>query len=980
VAAGLTQEALAARAGLSPRGISDLERGARRAPYRETVSLLADALLLTSQERAYFEHASGRWRSPSATASTESARSTSASVSAPDPTAPPLVGRAAEREQLARYLAGAEPLLLLSGEPGIGKTRLLREAASQARLQGMTVLEGGCYQRNGQEPFAPVLNALANYLAHTARARLRADLQGCAWLMRLLPELGEMGLRPVPAPDWTLPPAQERRLMFAAVQRFLANVAGPAGTLLVLDDLQWAGTDAFDLLTSLVRVEGAQPLRVLGAYRSTEVHAPHPLAVGLADLARDGLVRPVVLGPLAPRDAATLLEHLSGGVLNTSDSLAVRLLDRTGGVPFFLVSCAQALRVGALGVDSERGVAEGIPWNVAQSVRQRVVALSREAQELLSTAAVIGRRSPHALIVKVAAQLGWSQRDIVAALEAACQAGLLTEDGTGAYQFAHDLILEVIVADLSLARRTSLHHEVAEAIKQLPGDPPLEQLAYHYARSDDKPQALYYLEQAGDRAAARYAHAEAESHYQAACDLARELNDRGREGAVLEKLGTTLMNVARYDEAIAALEEAEHLHRELGDLEGQARALAQLGYAHTRQGTPSAGISRVQPFLESFAAVDLSVRGRATLRFTLATLYNNSGRYAEELVAAEQAVDLARSLADDALVAQAQAVHGMALMLLGRPDEAVPALEEATSVGETVGDLLTLSRAFMHLMGIHVRGGAFAQARVYGERARKYVEQSGDPALTTLVYCNCGSAAYLAGEWDQARALYQQAAEAIREVRLSHAASAPPLGLGQLCLAEGKSDEAVRLLHESMAFAQSSNILSVLRPAQAALAERDLLEGRPGAALQRLTPLLDRHPGQEEAEVTPLLPLVAWAYLEMERDEMAAKVVAQSLTRAFASGQPLVVPDALRVQALLALRQRRWSEAKSALDQALVAARTMPYPYTVAKALCVYGLLYQQKEDPERARERFAEALTICRRLGERLYAAQVERAIEWLA
>jgi tetratricopeptide (TPR) repeat protein/transcriptional regulator with XRE-family HTH domain len=977
VARGLTQEALAERAGLSARAISDLERGVNRTPRKETLRLLAEALQLSSESRARLEEA--------VVAAVVVAPERGASTSFADSTPLPLAGRTQELALIGRYLQGeGPPLLLLAGEPGIGKTRLLRETATRAQRAGWRVLSGGCTRRSAQASYAPFTVALAQSIAHTARAQLRRDLQGCAWLARLLPELLEKAL--APAPTWQLPAEHERRLLFAAVGRYLTNVSGPAGTLVLLDDLQWADGDALDLLESLLRDAAAASqevsetpatsLRVVGAYRDTEVRTHDPLEALLADLARDRLARRLALGPLAPHDAATLLEHLSGGVLNTSDTVAARLLDRTGGVPFFLVSCAQALRVGALDASTETGAAEGIPWNVAQSVRQRVAALSLEAQELLSTAAVIGRQCRHTLLVKVATQLGSSRRDTVAALEAACRAGLLIEDGSGAYQFAHDLILEVIVADLSVARRMSLHHEVAEAIKQLPGELPLEQLAYHYARSDDKPATLFYLEQAGDRAAGRYAHAEAESHYRAACDLARELNDRRREGAVREKLGTTLMNVARYDEAIAALAEAEQLHRVMGDLEGQARALAQLGYVHTRQGTPSAGIARVQPSLEPLATKGLSARGRAMLQFTLATLYNNGSLYAEELEMAEQAVELARSLGDDALAAQTQAVRGMALMHLGRLDEAVLTLEEAASVAETVGDLLTLSRAFMNLMGTHIRRGAFAQARASGERAREYVEQSGDPALTTLVCCNCGNAEYLVGEWSQARALYQQAAETIRGVRLSYAAPAPSLGLGQLCLAEGKSDEAVRLLAESISLARSSEVLTMLRPAQAALAERDLLEGRPETALERLTPLLDRHPGQEEAEATALLLLVAWAYLEMDRHDRAAEVVAKSLARAFASGQRLVLPDALRVQALLALRQRRWYEAENALEQACAIARAMPYPYTEAKVLHIYGLLYRELEDPERARERFAEALTICVKLGERLYRPHIERAL----
>jgi predicted ATPase len=174
----------------------------------------------------------------------------------------------------ATWPAGDRPCWCWPGEPGIGKTSLLREAVQRAPGQGWHVLEGGCQRRGGQEPYAPLLQALERHLRQRAPAQVRTDLRGCAWLVRLLPELAAAPIEPLPA--WTLAPEQERRLMVGAVARFLGNVAGSAGTLFLLDDLQWAGNDALDLLATLVRSTEA-PLRVVGAYRDTEVqpHDPH---------------------------------------------------------------------------------------------------------------------------------------------------------------------------------------------------------------------------------------------------------------------------------------------------------------------------------------------------------------------------------------------------------------------------------------------------------------------------------------------------------------------------------------------------------------------------------------------------------------------------------------------------------------------------------------------------------------------------------
>ncbi len=299
-AAGLTQEALAGRGGYSPVYVSMLERG-RRQPLPATVQLLAEALNLPVHDRELLQLA---------------ARS---GDGGPDATThgasfPPLVGRADELSMLERHLRdGGVPVLLLAGEPGIGKSRLLYEAAGHAAERGWTVLRGGCQRRAGYDPYAPLLMALEQRIrARRPDDRLAVELAGCTWLARLLPELTELVGEP---PASLFPPAQERRLLAGAVARYLANVAGPAGTLLVLDDLQWAGRDALDLFVAVV---GAAPsVRVIGAYRSTEASSPHgdahPLSDALADLAHDGLVAHHALGPLSPPESMRLLQELAEG-------------------------------------------------------------------------------------------------------------------------------------------------------------------------------------------------------------------------------------------------------------------------------------------------------------------------------------------------------------------------------------------------------------------------------------------------------------------------------------------------------------------------------------------------------------------------------------------------------------------------------------------------------------------------------------------
>src|SRR5258706_2345329 len=484
LAAGLTQEELAARAGLSAKAISALESGARGAQRTATLTLLADALGLSGPERALLAATARGHRFPSPMP--QPGQSSGGGSGSDRRIVLPLIGRRHECTLLDQHWAGlGPPCFLLAGKPGIGKSRLLDEAAARARAQGWTVLAGGCHRRSGQDPYAPVVGALTRFLASRAPAQRRLDLQSCAWLVRLLPELAQTAV--VPAPTWSLPPEQERRLLFAAVARVLANVAGPAGTLLVLDDLQWAGSDALDLLAALFREppgSEAPPLRLVGAYRDTEVAPQGPLSLLLGDLVREGVAARTSLAPLARDEArnllaASLAEWLADDLTSRSTLVDV-VLDRSSGLPFFLVSWGQELRAtsvsGAPGATDTPGpgpqtveeAVRAVPWSVAESIRQRVAVLSEAAHAVLAVTAVVGRAVPRTVLLTASQASGQDEADILIGLDAAVRAGLLAEAADGAYSFSHDLIHEAVLADLGGARRAVLHQRVAEALEQQP--------------------------------------------------------------------------------------------------------------------------------------------------------------------------------------------------------------------------------------------------------------------------------------------------------------------------------------------------------------------------------------------------------------------------------------------------------------------------------------------------------------------------------
>lgn len=976
-ATGLTQEELAERARLSVRGLSNLERGQSRVPRRDTLDLLASALGLSARERAQLLAAVR----PAAAASAPPHASS---------TATPVVGRDAVLSVLERHLAGdGAPLFLLAGEPGIGKTRLLQEVAALAVARGLTVLAGSG-RRGGGEPYGPILEAFARYIGGQDPHALRRDLEGCSWLVRLLPELADGPIAPLPA--WTLAPEQERRLVFAAAARFLHNVAGRDGTtLLVLDDLHWADADTLDLLAGLVRAAAGDlaaaqrrdglPLYVVGAFRDTDVQNDHPLATLLTTLAPAGLARREGLAPLTQEQAARLLDNLLVGVDGVDRTVRERVLQRAGGVPFFLVSFAQGLRAQAVG--SVPDSADAVPWDLAQGVWQRVTALQPGARAVLAAAAVIGHLAPRALLLEVA---GRPAEEVRAGLDAASHARLLLEEGPGDYRFAHEVIREVIEVDLGAAERAALHHRVAAALERTdPEDAarrPVEALAYHYGRTDDAGKAVLYLEQAGDRARERGAHAAAQGYYREAVEKLDRLG-RPRDAARLRlRLGQMLRVEGRdYAAALQALDAAAAAYRALGDRGGLGHVAADIGYAHIDGGTFEEGARRLEELrdaLEAHLAEGEGRPGLAMLLTVLAQLYYRSGRFADHVAAVERAVTLARATDDVQVRAAAELSAGLLPFMLGRVAEGAAALDAAAAMAEAAGVYTPLLAALTSAAAMCVLAAEFDLVLRYAERARRAAEQVGDAAQLVFIHYLLGEALRKKGAWSAAAAALEYgAALGARADRTDAGASSIVwtafLGLGAMALERGEPDVGRAYLEEGMRMAHRTDEVHAIPYVQGMLAQCAIEDGRTHEALALLRPLL----------AVPDLPGVtlfvqvrlAWA-LYAAGDMGAADAAASAVARARAEGSTLLLMDALWIQGRVAAQLDHWDESLRALGESLALARRTGYALGEVRAIEAFAELHLRRGERDLARERLEEARALLERLDAPVLVARIARTI----
>jgi tetratricopeptide (TPR) repeat protein len=587
---------------------------------------------------------------------------------------------------------------------------------------------------------------------------------------------------------------------------------------------------------------------------------------------------------------------------------------------------------------------------------------------------------------------GRGEQEVEEALEEAGQAGIMREGGHDQYHFNHALTLDTLYAELPARRKRRLHRAAADVIGRLPNhEARAAEVAYHLQAADESERALPYALLAGDHAEGVYAHAEAEGHYRAALRLAHELANPEREALALEKLAMVLIKRARYQEALAVVEDALLAYQTLGDVEGEGRVAEGLCLTHYPLLTPETGVVRLAPLLEELRARGLSPIGQARLDAALAYLLvqwavnSHTGEEmalhcAEALAAAERGRELAQAAQNEGVLARALMSQGLALLWLGRYEEALTSFEALLPLAEAARDPET------HRMGLALAGnireisGDFQQSQEHLDRALALSEYASDPFDAAFAWGNHAELAYYRGDWGLARSSVERSLQIVR----AHDLGARAFGtmsqclLSMLYLAAGEHEQADALSAEPLAIAKERQDLQQLRVMHGPIAERHLLAGRAAAARVELEPLLER-PGIPEPQALFVLPQYAWALLDLGEDADAESRAVQSCQQARAGHYPVMLVDGLRILALVLLRQQRWEEARTLLDESLETCQTIHYPYAELKALWVYGRLETARGDRTAAHERFSRALAICERLCEGLYRPHVERDLRAL-
>jgi DNA-binding CsgD family transcriptional regulator len=418
-----------------------------------------------------------------------------------------MVGRDGELTRLLGLLddaaAGRPAHALMSGDAGVGKTRLVTELAARASDRGFLVLSGRCAELGDAIPYLPLADALRDGAAGPAAEAVAGALAARPVLGQLLPD------RPGPESREGEASGLAQQQLFGAVLGLLAELAAAQPVLLVLEDLHWADQSTRDLVTFLSRVLHRERVAVVVTYRTDDLYRRHPLRPVVAELLRLPTVAALELGPLGYEDMADHLAALAPGPLDAST--LHRMVARAEGNPYY----AEELLAASTATGSEL-----LPSGLAALLLARVERLPAPAQQVLRAAAVAGRRAADDIVAQAS---GLDQAGYEDAIREAVAHQLLVPGGAHGYSFRHALIREAVYADLLPGERTRLHARMAELLADesrlaaVPGS--AAELAYHCLASHDIAGAFAASVRAGEESERLAAPAEAHRHYDAALAL-----------------------------------------------------------------------------------------------------------------------------------------------------------------------------------------------------------------------------------------------------------------------------------------------------------------------------------------------------------------------------------------------------------------------------------------------------------------------------
>ena len=679
------------------------------------------------------------------------ARTSAGAARAGEPAAEsPLVGREEEvghlRRTLREILRGQGRVLLLTGETGIGKSRLIEELAAEAGRSGCRVLLGRAYETEQILPFRPWVDALR---AGTILSETEAlESLPRAWrgeLVRLFPELSASGVQPQIIPENSV-------RLFEVIDALIAHVAARRPLVVVLEDLHWADELSLRLFSFVGRRVGARPLLLVGTAREEELPDAPALRRSLHELEPEPHVNRVTLSSLSERSTAGLVGALAraGSSRSRVAELAQKVWAMSSGNPFVIVETMRALQ-------ENRGLPSAglsLPHRVREVLTAHLDRLGAKSQSLVAVAAVVEREFSFNVLQQAS---GLSRRDSAEGIEELVRRRILHAVGEG-FDFTHGWFRSVVYDDLLAPRRQALHAAVGEALESVYAeqlDEVYDRLAYHFSRADEPTKAFDYLVRLAGRAARSYASEEAVRILQDARAwidrLPADQRDR-RQLDLVSRLAHCLLFLGRSAEARELLGKEEARIERLRDPSLSGPFYFWVSYTDANLGHAERAAQAALRALEEAARCG----DQTTMGLANCSLSRNSywlGR-SDGIAQGRQAVALLERTEERWWLGQSYLALGLNLYHIGDFTPALEALEQTRAIGEAIGDTRLQSQAVGNMSRVHSLRGEHETGLALAQRG---LELAPDPVSRALGLVHMALAEWENGDSKQAIPVLEKA-------------------------------------------------------------------------------------------------------------------------------------------------------------------------------------------------------------------------------
>ena len=809
----------------------------------------------------------------------------------------PLVGRTRELDILEKALqddSAVGRVVFVTGEGGVGKSRVAAEVARRARESGWSVAHGRAYPMDTGIPYALFSDAFLPILRELGPEAITVLTRGGEDELRhIFP--GLVAGADVRGTDSSGIPDEFRTRLLWTFSQFLGAFADRAPVLLVLEDLHWADESSLHLLHFVVRQVGDRPVMILATFNDAERERSPQLVKLDRSLVGARLARKLRLNPLSRDEVTELVCRTFEVEVGQIREFSALLFGWTRGNPFFVEEVLKSL-VASGKLTSRQGAWVGwnaddfgLPNSIRDAVLGRLDSFSPSSRRVAEICAVVRGPASYGIVAQVS---GLPEAELLTALDELATHRVLFEQQSAlgvVFDFVHPLVRETLYVELGLPRARIMHGTIAVAMERYWGQAAMDhadELAYHFARSDageltDK--ALLYVAEAGRRALARHADREALNYLQAACDIVGPHRQDGREEireGLLRDLGRVLVRLGEYVRATEVWGEA------LGHIQpgapGRASMLRDIGLAHFWNGRYRDALSYYDEGLRA-AFESGSEFDAVRLRLARSLCLQELGRGVEALRDAEAALPLAELLGDHRLLARAHRALGLLYTWTGPPDRARAHGTTAVRLAQEGGDL---GAEFWARWGLTVLAGLRGDQRSMAEgivECGRMASNLHSPVLQLWVAELSIEGSYASGRWDEgvmtgehsivlARALNQRTLLP----RLLVWTSLLHIGQGDFPKARALLDEAVELSGIEGSGDQGADGVDVhlVVPTYIGLAHYQVAMGNYrkaiGYAEQGLH--IAEGTGYTLWSLHRLLPILAEAYLWAEDSERAAEV------------------------------------------------------------------------------------------------------------